>query len=69
MTNRNFSVIGMTCHSCAMTVTEEVAQVPGVDDVSAELATGRLTVTSDANLDPALIKDAVEDAGYRLAAS
>jgi len=69
MTNSNFTVIGMTCHSCAMTVTEEVTQVPGVDDVSVELATGRLTVTSDSNLDPALIKDAVEDAGYRLAAS
>lgn len=69
MTNSNFTVIGMTCHSCAMTVTEEVTQVPGVDDVSVELATGRLTVTSDSNLDPALIKDAVEEAGYRLAAS
>jgi copper chaperone len=69
MTNSNFTVIGMTCHSCAMTVTEEVTQVPGVDDVSVELATGRLTVTSDSDLDPALIKDAVEDAGYRLAAS
>ena len=69
MTNSNFTVIGMTCHSCAMTVTEEVTQVPGVDDVSVELATGRLTVTSDSNPDPALIKDAVEDAGYRLATS
>lgn len=69
MTNSNFTVIGMTCHSCAMTVTEEVTQVPGVDDVSVELATGRLTVTSDSNLDQALIKDAVEDSGYRLATS
>jgi copper chaperone len=69
MTNSNFTVVGMTCHSCAMTVTEEVTQVPGVQDVAVELATGRLTVTSDSNLDLALIKDAVEEAGYRLAAS
>lgn len=69
MTNSNFIVVGMTCNSCAMTVTEEVTQVPGVHDVAIELATGRLTVTSDATLDPALIKVAVEDAGYRLAAS
>ncbi len=69
MTKSNFTVVGMTCNSCAMTVTEEVTQVPGVQDVAVELATGRLTVTSDSSLDPALIKVAVEEAGYRLAAS
>ena len=69
MTDSNFTVIGMTCNSCAMTVTEEVTQVPGVQDVAVELATGRLTVTSDPSLDPALIKVAVEEAGYQLAAS
>ncbi len=69
MTNSNFTVVGMTCNSCAMTVTEEVTQVPGVQDVAVELATGRLTVTSDSSLDPALIKGAVEEAGYQLAAS
>ncbi len=69
MPNSNFTVVGMTCNSCAMTVTEEVTQVPGVQDVSVELATGRLTVTSGSTLDPALIKAAVEEAGYRLATS
>lgn len=69
MTDSNFTVIGMTCSSCAMTVTEEVTQVPGVQDVAVEVATGRLTVTSDSTLDPALIKDAVEEAGYSLVAS
>jgi len=42
---------------------------PGVQDVAVELATGHLTVTSDSSLDPALIKGAVEEAGYQLAAS
>lgn len=69
MTNSHFTVVDMTCNSCAMTVTEEVTQVPGVQDVAVELATGRLTDTSDASLDPALIKIAVEEAGYRWAAS
>ena len=69
MSNSNFTVVGMTCNSCAMTVTEEVTQVPGVQDVAVELATGRLTVTSESSLDPALVKVAVEEAGYRLAAS
>lgn len=61
-----FTVVGMTCHSCAMTVTEEVRQVAGVEDVAVELATGQLSVTGP-DLDPALIKGAVEDAGYKLA--
>ncbi len=69
MTKSNFTVVGMTCNSCAMTVTEEVTQVPGVQDVAVELATGRLTVTSDSSIDPALIKGAVEEAGYQLDAS
>ena len=69
MTSSNFTVVGMTCNSCAMTVTEEVTQVPGVQDVAVELATGRLTVTSGSTIDPALIKAAVEEAGYRLATS
>jgi copper chaperone len=69
MTNSNFTVVGMTCNSCAMTVSEEVTQVPGVQDVAVELSTGRLTVISDSSLDPALIKVAVEEAGYQLASS
>lgn len=67
MSNSTFTVIGMTCNSCAMTVTEEVTQVPGVQDVAVELSTGRLTITSDSELDPALVKDAIEEAGYQLA--
>ena len=66
MSNNTFTVVGMTCHSCAMTVTEEVKQVAGVQDVAVELATGQLSVTGT-DLDPALIKGAVEDAGYQLA--
>lgn len=69
MSTSNFTVVGMTCNSCAMTVTEEVKEVPGVQDVAVELSTGSLTVVSESQLDPALIKTAVEEAGYKLAAS
>lgn len=69
MSNGNFTVVGMTCNSCAMTVTEEVKEVPGVQDVAVELSTGTLTVTAGPDLDPALIKTAVEEAGYQLAVS
>lgn len=69
MSTSSFTVVGMTCNSCAMTVTEEVKEVPGVQDVAVELSTGTLTVASESDLDPALIKTAVEEAGYKLAAS
>jgi len=69
MSTSTYTVVGMTCNSCAMTVTEEVKEVPGVQDVTVELSTGTLTVASESDLDPALIKTAVEEAGYKLAAS
>jgi copper chaperone len=54
----------MTCGHCVSSVTEEVTQVPGVTDVDVDLATGGLTVTSDAPVDDTAIQAAVEEAGY-----
>lgn len=62
-----YTVQGMTCGHCVAAVTEEVAGLPGVIDVTVELATGRLTVTGDATLDA--LRGAVEEAGYELTQS
>ena len=48
MSTSTYTVTGMTCAHCVASVTEEVSEVPGVEDVAVELATGRLTVTGDA---------------------
>ena len=64
MTTSTYTVSGMTCGHCVASVTEEVSEIPGVDDVQVELDSGRLTVTSSAPLDPALVRSAVEEAGY-----
>lgn len=69
MCSSTFTVAGMTCSHCVMSVTEEVTQIPGVQDVDVELATGRLTVTSESDLDPTRVREAVEEAGYQLVAS
>ncbi|MFI0480598.1 heavy-metal-associated domain-containing protein [Actinomadura sp. 9N215] len=61
-----YTVTGMTCGHCVSAVTEEVTQITGVTAVDVDLPTGRVTVTSDAPLDDALVKDAVEEAGYEL---
>jgi copper chaperone len=67
MTTATYTVTGMTCGHCVSAVTEEVTQVPGVTAVDVDLASGRLTVTSDAPVDEAAVRAAVDEAGYELA--
>jgi copper chaperone len=64
---KNYTVTGMTCAHCVASVTEEVQEIPGVEDVVVVLETGGLTVTSAEPVDDAAVKTAVEDAGYQLA--
>jgi copper chaperone len=62
MSTATYTVTGMTCGHCVSSVTEEVSEVAGVQGVQVDLASGRLTVTGDA--DAAQVKAAVEEAGY-----
>jgi copper chaperone CopZ len=64
---RTYTVQGMTCNHCVLSVREEVAEVPGVVEVDVELEAGRLTVAGAA-LDDASIRAAVAEAGYQVAA-
>ncbi|HEX5987439.1 MAG TPA: heavy-metal-associated domain-containing protein [Nocardioides sp.] len=61
------TVTGMTCGHCVASVTEEVQEIDGVQDVEVVLETGALTVTSAQPLDEATVREAVEEAGYQLA--
>lgn len=62
-----YTVTGMTCQHCVASVTEEVQEIPGVENVAVDLATGAVTVTSAESLDDAAVAAAVEGAGYNLA--
>jgi copper chaperone CopZ len=64
---RSYTVSGMTCDHCVLSVREEVSEVQGVDAVDLELASGRLTVTG-ATLDDDAIHRAVAEAGYEVTA-
>ena len=64
---RTYTVTGMTCAHCVMSVTEEITALDGVTDVAVDLPTGAVTVTSDGPLDAAQVGAAVEEAGYTLA--
>ena len=61
------TVTGMTCGHCVASVTEEVSDIPGVDQVDVVLETGALSVTSSQPIDPVAVRAAVEDAGYQIA--
>ena len=67
MPSTSYVVTGMTCDHCVHAVTEEVTGVPGVTGVDVDLASGRLTVTSDAPVDDDAVRAAVDEAGYELA--
>ncbi len=67
MSTTSYTVVGMTCGHCVTAVTEEVSQLPGVTGVDVDLASGGLTVTSDAPVDEDAVRAAVEEAGYEVA--
>jgi copper chaperone len=62
---RTFTVSGMSCSHCVASVSEEVAEVDGVETVDVVLASGLLTVTGAA-IDEGRVRAAVEEAGYQV---
>jgi copper chaperone len=62
-----YSVNGMTCGHCVLSVREEVGEVHGVAAVDVDLGSGRMVVTG-AGVDTAAVRAAVAEAGYEVAA-
>ena len=42
-----YTVVGMTCDHCVLSVREEVSEVEGVESVDVDLASGRLDVVGE----------------------
>lgn len=63
-----YTVTGMTCDHCASSVTKEVGALDGVTNVSVDLPTGKVAVTSAKELGVDDVRAAVEEAGYQLTA-
>lgn len=68
MTTTEFTVAGMTCGHCEMSVREEVSTVAGVDGIDVSAQTGRLVVTSAGPIDADAVIAAVDEAGYQATA-
>lgn len=68
-TSTVYGVTGMTCGHCVSSVTEELQAVPGVQSVTVDLnagGTSEVRVVSDAPLEDAAVRNAVDEAGYHL---
>jgi copper chaperone len=66
---QSYPVTGMTCGHCVASVTEELEELAGVQEVSVDLVAGgtsTVTVTSDQPLADDAVKAAVAEAGYQL---
>lgn len=66
MTQQTFIITGMTCGHCVASVTEEVSAIPSVQDVQVDLDTHTLSFRSPSPIDEAVVRAAVEEAGYGL---
>ena len=67
MATATFTVLGMTCDHCVRAVAEELRALDSVTDVQVDLESGLATVTSEGSLDPAVVKAAIDEAGYEVA--
>ena len=65
MCTSQFQVTGMTCGHCEMSVREEVEKIAGVESIDVSAQTGRLVVTSAAEVDADAVVAAVDEAGYK----
>ena len=65
MSTETYSVEGMSCAHCELSVREEVEEVAGVHAARADHQAGRLTVEGD-RVDIEAVREAVAEAGYRL---
>jgi copper chaperone CopZ len=65
-------VTGMTCGHCVASVSEELSELPEVQDVTVDLRVGgesRVTIVTSAPVGDDRIRSAVEEAGYAVAGS
>jgi copper chaperone len=66
-TNRDYVVTGMVCQHCVSAVSQQIGAIEGVTNVEVDLITGRVSVTSNHALDDAMVRAAIDEAGYEIA--
>jgi len=70
-TQTEIKISGMTCGHCVASVTEELKELDGVQDVDVLLNANGIstaTVTATGKLSEASLREAIDDAGYTVEA-
>jgi copper chaperone len=66
MTTNELKINGMTCNHCVMSLRKELAKVPGVEIKDVRIGSALLSY-DESKVSSALLKGAVEEAGFTLA--
>ncbi|MPY92635.1 MAG: hypothetical protein GEV08_06060 [Acidimicrobiia bacterium] len=64
--SETITVTGMTCDHCVRSVRDELTALDGVDGVDVDLASGLVTLHTEAPVDEAAVRAAVQEAGYEV---
>lgn len=68
MTEQTYRVPDVSCEHCVRAITDELAKLPGVNQVGVDLKTKLVTVEHDGSVDDATLRQGIEEAGYDIAA-
>ena len=66
MTTSVIKINGMTCEGCTKAVVDTLGEVPGVEEVKADLASGDVTIEHD-DIDETYLAAILEGIGFELA--
>ncbi len=58
---------GMSCQHCVMSVTKALSGIPGIKNLRVDLVKGEATFENTQNQPAEKIRQAVEEAGYKVA--
>ncbi len=61
---KEMMIEGMTCNHCKMRVEKALGEIEGVEGVSVDLEAKKATLEIVGEINDAMLKEAVEDAGY-----
>ena len=67
METRSVMVAGMSCEHCAAAVRAQIGKLPGVSEVVVDVAAGTVRISGRELPGDAVLREAVEEAGYELA--
>lgn len=64
LVEKTYKVKGLMCSHCEMNVKNRIGAIPGVKEVAASAALGKVSVTATAEVTDEMVKDAIAAAGY-----